>query len=96
MTAKLQFAQFEPVVAEKQGVLRGKNACGPRLDSMEIRQKYEYLPDTMTESKSHRADIGYRRDTVVQSQIRPPSFGLAIGRIFRIQTGCRIRCAEDL
>ena len=42
MTAKLEFAQYDPVVADKQGVLHGKLASGTRLDSGENWQKYEY------------------------------------------------------
>ena len=35
MAAKLEFAQHDPVVAEKQGGLHGKLASGTRLDSVE-------------------------------------------------------------
>jgi len=39
VTAKLEFAQYDPVVAKKQGVLQGKLASGTRLDSVENWQK---------------------------------------------------------
>ena len=52
MTAKLEFGQLIPVVAEKEGGLHRKIASGTCLDSVENWKKYSF-----TKSKSHRLGI---------------------------------------
>ena len=96
VTGKLEFTQFDPLVAEKHLGLQGLKWEGYSIKRVENKLNW-IISLTKPDIIGIRIglDYSYRRFAVIANS-RPPTFSFAIGRRFRNQIGYRTRFLDSL